>query len=54
MSGPSLREAVRSKLRLMVKAILKRYKYPPDKQEVATEMVLQQAETLTEIRLQAA
>jgi type I restriction enzyme R subunit len=50
----SVREAVRSKLRLMVKAILKRYKYPPDKQEAATEMVLQQAETLTEIWLQAA
>lgn len=50
----SVREAVRSKLRLMVKTILKRYKYPPDKQEEATETVLKQAETLTEVWLTAA
>lgn len=49
----SVREAVRSKLRLMVKAILKRYKYLPDKQEEATETVLYQAETLTEAWLAA-
>lgn len=49
----SVREAVRSKLRLMVKTILKRYKYPPDKQEEATETVLYQAETLTEAWLAA-
>jgi type I restriction enzyme R subunit len=40
------REAVRAKLRVMVKRLLKRYGYPPDKQEKATQTVLQQAETL--------
>ena len=50
----SVREAVRVRLRLMVKTILKRYKYPPDKQEATTEIVLRQAEALTEVWLQAA
>lgn len=31
----------------MVKRILKRYGYPPDKQEKATRTVLEQAETLS-------
>lgn len=38
------RESVRAKLRLEVKKILRKYGYPPDKQEKATETVLQQAE----------
>lgn len=42
-----LRESVRARLRLMVKTILKKYKYPPDRQEEATETVLKQAETLS-------
>lgn len=41
------REAVRAKLRVMVKTLLRRYKYPPDKQEEAAETVLRQAETLS-------
>lgn len=44
----SVRESVRSNLRLMVKRILRKYKYPPDKQEEAITLVLQQAETLSE------
>jgi type I restriction enzyme R subunit len=40
------RGAVRAKLRVMVKRLLKKYGYPPDKQEKATQTVLQQAETL--------
>lgn len=40
------RESVRAKLRLMVKRILRKYKYPPDKQEEAIQTVLQQAELL--------
>jgi type I restriction enzyme R subunit len=40
------RENVRAKLRLMVKRILRKYKYPPDQQEEAVQTVLQQAETL--------
>ncbi|WP_029001513.1 type I restriction endonuclease subunit R [Azohydromonas australica] len=43
----SLRESVRAKLRLMVKRILRKYKYPPDQQESATETVLRQAEALS-------
>ncbi|PLX75730.1 MAG: DEAD/DEAH box helicase [Azoarcus sp.] len=44
----SARESIRAKLRIMVKRILKKYKYPPDKQEGAVELVLQQAEALGE------
>ncbi|MBO3274102.1 type I restriction endonuclease subunit R [Pseudomonas schmalbachii] len=40
------RESVRAKLRLMVKRILRKYKYPPDQQEEAAQLVLAQAETL--------
>ena len=40
------REAVRAKLRVMVKRLLKKYGYPPDNQEKTTQTVLQQAETL--------
>lgn len=43
----SVRENVRASLRLMVKRILRKYKYPPDKQEVAVQLVLEQAETLS-------
>ncbi len=42
----SERESVRAKLRLMVKRILRKYKYPPDLQEAAVELVLQQAQVL--------
>ncbi len=44
----SARESVRAKLRLMVKRILRKYKYPPDQQESAVELVLQQAQALGE------
>lgn len=44
----SQRESVRAKLRLMVKRILRKYKYPPDQQESAIELVLQQAQALGE------
>lgn len=44
----AVRDAVRAKLRIMVKNILRKYKYPPDKQEAAIDLVLQQAETLSE------
>jgi type I restriction enzyme R subunit len=40
------REAVRARLRVMVKRILRNYGYPPDKQEAATKTVLEQAEVL--------
>ena len=44
----SERESVRAKLRLMVKRILRKYKYPPDKEASAVELVLQQAQALGE------
>ena len=40
------RFSVRAKLRLAVKKILKKYGYPPDKQEKATQTVLEQAELI--------
>ncbi|WP_432732456.1 type I restriction endonuclease subunit R [Jeongeupia wiesaeckerbachi] len=43
----SQRESVRARLRLMVKRILRKYKYPPDQQEEAVTTVLQQAEALS-------
>ncbi|MGQ9826988.1 MAG: type I restriction endonuclease subunit R [Roseiflexus sp.] len=39
-----LRENVRAQLRVLVKRILRRHGYPPDKQEKATQTVLEQAE----------
>jgi type I restriction enzyme R subunit len=39
---------VRAKLRIMIKALLKRYKYPPDQEAVAIELVLQQTEMISE------
>jgi type I restriction enzyme R subunit len=42
----SARESVRATLRLMVKRVLRKYKYPPDQQELTVELVLKQAEAL--------
>lgn len=39
---------MRAKLRIMVKNVLRKYKYPPDKQTAAVELVIKQAEALTE------
>lgn len=39
---------MQAKLRLMVKRILRKYKYPPDQQEAVVELVLQQAKALGE------
>ena len=43
----TLRENVRAKLRLLVKRILRKHGYPPDKQASATRTVLDQAEVLS-------
>ena len=43
----TLRKNVRAKLRAMVKRILRKHGYPPDKQEKATVTVLEQAEVLS-------
>lgn len=45
----SSRESVRARLRLLVKRILRKYKYPPDQQEEAAQLVLAQAESLCEV-----
>ena len=44
----TLRENVRANLRRHVRRILRRHGYPPDKQEQATQTVLEQAEVLSE------
>ena len=43
----TLRENVRANLRRLVKRILRKHGYPPDKQEKATHTVLEQAEVLS-------
>jgi type I restriction enzyme R subunit len=43
----TLRENVRAKLRRLVKRILRKHGYPPDKREKATQTVLEQAEMLS-------
>ena len=42
------REHVRAHLRRLVRRVLRKYGYPPDKQEKATQTVLEQAEVLSE------
>lgn len=43
-----LRDTVRAKLRVMVKKLLKKYGYPPDKRQMATDLVIEQAESLSD------
>ena len=45
----TLRENVRANLRRLVKRILRKHGYPPDKQEKATRTVLEQAEVLSAV-----
>ena len=42
----TVKESVRAKMRAMVKRILRKYGYPPDRQARATQTVLEQAELL--------
>ena len=42
----TVRENVRAQMRVIVKRILRKYGYPPDRQARATELVLEQAEVL--------
>jgi type I restriction enzyme R subunit len=44
----TLRENVRAQMRVRVKRILRKHGYPPDKQEQATQTVLEQAEVLSD------
>jgi len=43
-----VRDSVRAKIRNMVRRLLRRYKYPPDKAPEAIELILKQAEVLAE------
>jgi len=49
----TVKESVRAKLRVIVKRILRKYGYPPDKQDAATNTVLQQAELLSDFWTEA-
>ena len=42
----AVKEQVRAKLRTTIKRLLRKYGYPPDQMESATDLVLQQAEVL--------
>ncbi|NNM85313.1 MAG: type I restriction endonuclease subunit R [Phycisphaerales bacterium] len=42
----TVRESARAGIRVIIKRILKKYGYPPDKQESATALVMQQAEVI--------
>ena len=44
----TIRETTRARLRVLVRRMLRKYGYPPDKQEEATKTVLEQAEVLSE------
>ncbi len=42
----TIKETVRAEMRARVRRLLRKYKYPPDQQEAATDLVLAQAEVL--------
>jgi len=44
----SKKEQVRALLRSSIKRLLVKYRYPPDKQEAAVHLVMEQAERLAE------
>jgi type I restriction enzyme R subunit len=44
----TVREPARARLRVLVKRLLRKHGYPPDKQEAATQTVIQQAELLAD------
>ncbi len=49
----AVRDSVRAKLRILIRNLLRRYKYPPDQQKDAVETVLRQAEVISEHSLAA-
>ncbi|MDP2182015.1 MAG: HsdR family type I site-specific deoxyribonuclease, partial [Actinomycetota bacterium] len=44
----TVRESVRAKMKVMVKRLLRNYKYPPDQQDAAVQLVIEQAEVLSD------
>jgi type I restriction enzyme R subunit len=47
-----VRESVRAQMRITVKRLLRKYKYPPDKQADAVKLIIEQAEKMSENELQ--
>ena len=45
--GWQVRESVRARIRNIIRQLLRRYKYPPDGQRAAIDLVIQQAEALS-------
>jgi type I restriction enzyme R subunit len=43
-----VRDSVRAKMRLLIKRLLRKYKYPPEGQEEAVKLVIEQAEALAD------
>src|SRR5690625_157913 len=43
-----VRESVRAKMRILIKRLLRKYRYPPEGQEQAVARVIEQAEALAE------
>jgi len=44
----TIKESVKAKLKIIVKRTLRKYGYPPDKEKLATDNVLKQAEMLAD------
>ena len=44
----SVRDSVRARIRILIRTLLRKYKYPPDQQKDALELVLRQAEVVSE------
>jgi type I restriction enzyme R subunit len=49
----AVRDSVRAKLRILIRTLLRKYKYPPDQSKDAVEMVLRQAEVISEFEMAA-
>jgi type I restriction enzyme R subunit len=48
----NMKESVRSRMKVMVKRLLREYGYPPDMQALAIELVLEQAKVFTEFEVE--
>lgn len=48
----NIKENVRSRMKIMVKRLLRQYGYPPDMQAMAVELVLEQAKVFTEFEME--
>ena len=48
-----VRESVRAQMRITIKRLLRKYKYPPDKQADAVSLIIEQAEKMCESEMQS-